>query len=96
MNPRPCVHVFSREKGVKIIDLDLTCGDIIVSLNESLISKTSKKLEISSDSDVIRGATLDAMSTKMSSTSKTFLSSIKKQMFVFPEKVCFTQRLTCC
>ncbi|OAY71523.1 Protein SABRE [Ananas comosus] len=85
-----CGFGHEKEKGVKIIDLDLTCGDIIVSLNESLFSKTSKKLETASDSDIIRGATLDAMSTKKSSTSKTFLSSIKKQMFVFPEKVSFS------
>ena len=82
------LHVCHREKGVKIINLDLVCGDVIVCLNEDLFLNANTKLDIGSDNNAIGGPTLAVTATKKSQENKPSFLSIKKHIFLLPEKVC--------
>lgn len=77
-----------RDQGVKINNLDVTCGDIIVNLNENLFVKTKKEQDPSTCDDGNEGANLDFISAKKSQKNKFSPLSIKKHIFLFPEKVC--------
>ncbi|RWW30658.1 hypothetical protein GW17_00004760 [Ensete ventricosum] len=80
------MSICHREKGIKISDLDMVCGDVAVHLNEDLFLRTDKKLETISDTTATEGARLDTLA-KTSEKNKSSLS-IKKHIFAFPEKVC--------
>ncbi|XP_072957703.1 protein SABRE isoform X1 [Typha angustifolia] len=84
-----CDFGHEKERGVKITNLDLACGDITVSLNEGLFCKNYSTLETYNDVDN-GGATLDITAAKKSLKNKSSLSSIKKQFFAFPDKVSFS------
>lgn len=80
------MSICHREKGIKISDLDMVCGDVAVHINEDLFLRTDKNLETISDTTATEGARLDILS-KTSEKNKSSLS-IKKHIFAFPEKVC--------
>ncbi|XP_017701995.3 protein SABRE-like isoform X2 [Phoenix dactylifera] len=84
-----CQFGHHREQGVKINNLDVTCGDIIVNLNENLFIKTKREPDTSTSDDGDEGATLDFMSAKKLQKNKFLPLSIKKHIFLFPEKVSF-------
>ncbi|XP_065044089.1 protein SABRE-like isoform X1 [Musa acuminata AAA Group] len=83
-----CDFGHDREKGIKISDLDMVCGDVAVHINEDLFLRTDKNLETISDTTATEGARLDILS-KTSEKNKSSLS-IKKHIFAFPEKVSFS------
>ncbi|XP_008794010.2 protein SABRE isoform X1 [Phoenix dactylifera] len=78
------------EKGVKIINLDMICGDVMVCLNEDLFLNANTKKDIGSDNNAIGGATLPVTATKKPQENKPSFLSIKKHIFLFPEKVSFS------
>ncbi|KAJ3674692.1 hypothetical protein LUZ60_005308 [Juncus effusus] len=79
-----CNFGHEREKGVRILNLDLTCGDIIVTLDETLFLKPSTKSETNITSENINNI------NKKAEKSKALLSAIKKKVYAFPEKVSFS------
>lgn len=87
-------HVCHRENGVKIFNLDFVCGDVTVDLNEDLFLNANTKLDIGSDNNAIGGPSLAVTATKKSQENKPSFLSIKKHIFLFPEKVCNDKRGT--
>ncbi|WOL08896.1 protein SABRE isoform X1 [Canna indica] len=83
-----CNFGHDREKGIRIIDLDMLCGDVAVNLNEDLLRK-DKNLETIFDTDATEGSALNKKA-KTSDSEKKSSASIKKHIFAFPEKVSFS------
>lgn len=86
-----CIYkllVFVRERGVKIVNLELKCGDVTVNIDERLFYKKHTKPENNSGSENDGDANPGTSSTKQSSKSKSILPLLKKQMLAFPDKVC--------
>jgi hypothetical protein len=81
--------VFVRERGVKIVNLELKCGDVTANIDERLFYKKHKKPENNGVSENAGGAIVGTSSTKQPSKSKSILPALKKQMLVFPDKVCY-------
>ncbi|KAJ0982380.1 hypothetical protein J5N97_010635 [Dioscorea zingiberensis] len=83
-----CEFGHDRERGVKIRNLDVVCGDVTLNLNENLLLKNTTKSGTSSGVDASGGATSDS-TDKRSQKEKRSVLSMKKHIFVFPEKVSF-------
>ncbi|KAJ1691792.1 hypothetical protein LUZ63_015947 [Rhynchospora breviuscula] len=82
-----CNFGHEREKGVRIKNLDITSGDVMVNVDESLLFKSSanaeKSINIPGDNTLTTGV-------KKSGKSKALVSAIKKQIYALPEKVSFS------
>lgn len=72
-----------RDKGIRVKNLDLMSGLIVVNLEEKLFTK--KKLSASTIADQKDEPTVDIKSATKSEGSK--LSSLNKKIDLFPEKV---------
>ncbi|KAH7661259.1 FMP27 C-terminal protein [Dioscorea alata] len=82
-----CEFGHDRERGVKIRDLDVKCGDVTLNLNENLFLKNTTK---SGTSDVdTSGGTFDSSVDKRSQKKKLSVLSMKNHILAFPEKVSF-------
>lgn len=79
--------VFIREKGIKIINLELKCGHVIANIDERLFSKKHTIPEYNAVSSNTGDATMDTSAIKHTSKSKSVLPAVKKQMLKFPDKV---------
>lgn len=83
-----------REVGVVIKNLDVTSGEVTVSLNEKLLSK-SKRSSDTSHSAKDTESTIDSVSAKRPQNKQT-LVKLSKYTTVFPEKVCQCRLLSTC
>ncbi|XP_042416673.1 LOW QUALITY PROTEIN: protein SABRE-like [Zingiber officinale] len=82
-----CDFGHDREKGIKVSDLDMVCGDVSVNVNEDLFKRKDKNLELPYDT-ATEGAT-SAMISEISEKHKS-TPSTKRHIFAFPEKVSFS------
>lgn len=78
-----------RERGVKIVNLEVKCGVITANIDERLFHKKHTKPEGFSGSENGGDASLDASAMNQTSKSKSILPSLKKQILAFPDKVCY-------
>lgn len=78
---------FVRERGVKIVNLELKCGSVIANIDERMFHKKLANSENSSGS-ASSGDAMDTSAIKQTSKSKFILPVLKKQMLAFPDKVC--------
>jgi hypothetical protein len=85
-----CEFGHEKERGVKIVNLELKCGDVTANIDERLFYKKHKKPENNGVSENAGGAIVGTSSTKQPSKSKSILPALKKQMLVFPDKVSFS------
>lgn len=72
-----------RDKGIKVKNLDLILGPIVVNLEEKLFTK--KKQSASTVADQNDGSSVDNKSAVRSEGGK--LASLNKKISLFPEKV---------
>ncbi|PKA58310.1 hypothetical protein AXF42_Ash013035 [Apostasia shenzhenica] len=79
--------VHDKDQGIRIKNLDMTCGDITLNLTESLFVKTKIKSEVPADSVDSGGAGYGLPAAKISQNDT--LSRLKKQITFFPDKVNF-------
>lgn len=74
-----------REKGIKIINLELKCGYAIANIDERMFHK---KHMIPDTVSLNTGDSItDTSAIKQTSKSKSILPLLKKQMLAFPDKV---------
>ncbi|KAI3948050.1 hypothetical protein MKX01_014649 [Papaver californicum] len=84
-----CESGHDREVGVVIRDVDFTCGEVSVNLNEEMFVKNNPPMESFPKEDKVGGDNLDIKaSTKFEKKQKALLS-LKKYTSLFPEKVSF-------
>jgi hypothetical protein len=74
------IVVFFRERGVKIVNLELKCGDVTANIDERLFYKKHTKPENNGVSENAGDAIAGTSSTKRPSKSKSVLPALKKQM----------------
>ncbi|CAM0875467.1 unnamed protein product [Alopecurus aequalis] len=85
-----CEFGHEKERGVKIVNLELKCGDVTANIDERLFYKKDAKPENNGVSENAGDAIGGLSSTEQSSKSKSILPALKKQMLVFPDKVSFS------
>lgn len=85
-----CEFGHEKERGVKIVNLELECGDVSANIDERLFHKKHTKLGNNSLSENAEEAIPGTSPTKLSSKSKSILPALKKQMLAFPDKVSFS------
>ncbi|KAM0897907.1 hypothetical protein ACQ4PT_022264 [Festuca glaucescens] len=85
-----CEFGHKKERGVKIVNLELKCGDVTANIDERLFYKKHKKPGNDGVSENVGDAIAGTSSTKQPSKSKSILPALKKQMLVFPDKVSFS------
>lgn len=76
-----------REQGIQIKNLDMRCGDITVNLSENLFAKTKLRSDDFTEAVPSGGSRHDIASGKLSQNNK-LSSMLKKQIILFPDKVC--------
>ncbi|XP_021642395.2 protein SABRE isoform X2 [Hevea brasiliensis] len=81
-----CEFGHDREVGVIIRNLDITCGEVIVHLNEKLLSK-NRTLDASTQTDK---AVVNSAVVKDPQRKQSVLVAIIKYTSMFPQKVSFT------
>jgi hypothetical protein len=81
------VSFVCREVGVVIKNLDITSGEVTVSLNEKLLSKNKRSSDAISHSDEVIESTVDSVAAK-NPQNKKGLGALSKYTTLFPEKVC--------
>ncbi|KAL5844517.1 hypothetical protein ACOSQ4_010475 [Xanthoceras sorbifolium] len=81
-----CEFGHDREAGVMIQNLDITLGEVTVSLNEELLSKSKNSSDGSTHTDQVVGSTIDSVATKKPHKKQAALA---KYTSIFPEKVNF-------
>ncbi|OEL18536.1 Protein SABRE [Dichanthelium oligosanthes] len=85
-----CDFGHEKEKGIKIINLELKCGHVIANIDERLFCKKHTIPEYNTVSSNTGDATMDTSAIKQTSKSKSVLPALKKQMLTFPDKVSFS------
>lgn len=85
-----CEFGHEKERGVKIVNLELKCGDVTANIDERFFYKKHAKPENNGFSENAGDAIAGTSSTKQSSKSKSILPALKKQMLAFPDKVSFS------
>nr|CAB3498881.1 unnamed protein product [Digitaria exilis] len=75
-----------KEKGIKIINLELKCGHVIANIDERMFHKQSIP-EYNTVSSNTGDAIMDTSAFKQTSKSKSVLPALKKQMLTFPDKL---------
>ena len=68
--------------------MDIKCGEIVVNLNEELLSKNKKPQVGFSQTDKVKGSTADFVTTKMPQKKQAAILALTKYTSIFPEKVC--------
>lgn len=84
---------YIREKGIKIINLELKCGHVIANIDERMFHKQSIP-EYNTVSSNTGDAIMDTSAFKQTSKSKSVLPALKKQMLTFPDKVSLPKYLS--
>ncbi|KAF8733896.1 hypothetical protein HU200_014751 [Digitaria exilis] len=84
-----CDFGHEKEKGIKIINLELKCGHVIANIDERMFRKQSIP-EYNTVSSNTGDAIMDTSAFKQTSKSKSVLPALKKQMLTFPDKVSFS------
>lgn len=79
-----CLFFLDREVGIVIKNVDISCGEVTVNLNERLLVKRKRSSESPSVSDRSIGSNVDHTSTKPSLTKEEKLARYSS---LFPEKV---------
>uniref|UniRef100_A0A0E0D4L1 FMP27/BLTP2/Hobbit GFWDK motif-containing RBG unit domain-containing protein n=1 Tax=Oryza meridionalis TaxID=40149 RepID=A0A0E0D4L1_9ORYZ len=85
-----CDFGHEKERGVKIVNLEVKCGVITANIDERLFHKKHTKPEGFSGSENGGDAVLDASAMNQTSKSKFILPSLKKQILAFPDKISFS------
>uniref|UniRef100_A0A0D3FMG5 FMP27/BLTP2/Hobbit GFWDK motif-containing RBG unit domain-containing protein n=1 Tax=Oryza barthii TaxID=65489 RepID=A0A0D3FMG5_9ORYZ len=85
-----CDFGHEKERGVKIVNLEVKCGVITANIDERLFHKKHTKPEGFSGSENGGDASLDASAMNQTSKSKSILPSLKKQILAFPDKISFS------
>ncbi|KAJ1294163.1 hypothetical protein BS78_01G124900 [Paspalum vaginatum] len=85
-----CDFGHEKEKGIKIINLELKCGYAIANIDERLFRKKHTISEHNSVSSNTGDAITDTSAIKQTSKRKSILPVLKKQMLVIPDKVSFS------
>ncbi|KAE8666757.1 Protein SABRE [Hibiscus syriacus] len=83
-----CEFGHDREAGVAVRNLDINCGDIVVNLNEDLLSK-NKKQDVLVQTDKVAGSTADFVTTRKPQKKQAAILALTKYTSMFPEKICF-------
>ncbi|KAK4850773.1 hypothetical protein QYF36_009700 [Acer negundo] len=81
-----CEFGHDREAGVMIQNLDITLGEVIVSLNEELLFKNKNSSDGFTHTNQVVGSTIDSVDTKKPQKKQAALA---KYTSIFPEKVSF-------
>jgi hypothetical protein len=76
-----------REKGIKIINLELKCGYAIANIDERMFHKKRTIPEYNTVSLNTGDSITDTSALKQTSKSKSILPLLKKHMLTFPDKV---------
>lgn len=75
-----------REAGVIIQNVDITCGDVTVSLNEELLSKKKKSPDAFNHSEKVMESTSDSGASVKPDKKQASLATLTKSAYIFPEK----------
>ncbi|KAK9047048.1 hypothetical protein V6N11_052911 [Hibiscus sabdariffa] len=84
-----CEFGHDGEAGLIVRNVDINFGEIIVNLNEELLSKNKKLPDESSQSDKVKESTADSSTTKKPDKKQAAILSLTKHTSIFPEKICF-------
>lgn len=76
-----------REAGVVIQNLDISCGEVSVSLNEELLSKNKKLPDAFPHTDKVMGLAIESVATEKPNKEQAAAAAITKYASIFPEKV---------
>jgi len=79
-----------KEKGIKIINLELKCGYAIANIDERMFHKKRTIPEYNTVSLNTGDSITDTSALKQTSKSKSILPLLKKHMLTFPDKVSFS------
>ncbi|KAL6176770.1 hypothetical protein ACLB2K_053403 [Fragaria x ananassa] len=84
-----CEFGHDREVGVIFKNLDISCGEVTVNLNEELLSESKSSSKTSSDPDKAIESTIDSIASKKAQKKQQMIATISKCTTLFPEKVSF-------
>ncbi|XVF39663.1 hypothetical protein PTKIN_Ptkin01aG0051500 [Pterospermum kingtungense] len=84
-----CEFGSDREAGIVVRNLDINCGEIIVNLNEELLSKNKKSPDVLSQTEKAKESTVDSATTKKPQKKQPPILAVTKYNSMFPEKICF-------
>ncbi|XVF36567.1 hypothetical protein REPUB_Repub19eG0068700 [Reevesia pubescens] len=84
-----CEFGHDREAGVVVRNVDINCGEIVVNLNEELLSKKKKPPDVFSQTDKVKGSAADSVTTKKPQKKPAAILAFTKYTSMFPEKICF-------
>ncbi|KAK8354641.1 hypothetical protein V6Z12_A05G233800 [Gossypium hirsutum] len=84
-----CEFGHDREAGVVVRNVDINCGEIVVNLNEELLSKNKKLPDVFTQTDKVTGPTADFVTTKKPQKKQSAILALAKYTSMFPEKICF-------
>ncbi|WRX31391.1 FMP27/BLTP2/Hobbit [Theobroma cacao] len=84
-----CEFGHDREAGVVVRNVDINCGEVVVNLNEELLSKNKKSSDVFSETDRVTGLTADSVTKKKPQKKQAAILALTKYTSVFPEKICF-------
>ncbi|KAJ7965889.1 Golgi-body localization protein domain isoform 1 [Quillaja saponaria] len=84
-----CEFGHDREVGIVIKNVDVSCGEVAVNLNEQLLSKTKRSQNTSLDSDRVIWPSVDSTTAKKLQKKQEAVAALSKYTSMFPEKVCF-------
>jgi len=82
-----CDFGHEKEKGIKIINLELKCGHVVANIDERLFRKKHTVPEYNTFSSNTGDAIMDTSAIKQTTKSKSVLPALKKQMLTFPDKL---------
>lgn len=82
-------HSFKlREVGVVIKDVDITSGEVIVNLNEEMLSKSNSSIQSSSQFAQAKGSTFGTSVFREERKKRSTVPALSKYTSMLPEKVC--------
>ncbi|XP_039039064.1 protein SABRE-like [Hibiscus syriacus] len=84
-----CEFGNEREAGLVVRNVDINFGEIIVNLNEELLSKTKKPPGGSSHIEKVKESTADSSTTKKPDKKQAAILALTKNTSIFPEKISF-------
>ncbi|KAJ0026215.1 hypothetical protein Pint_08507 [Pistacia integerrima] len=88
-----CEFGHDREAGVVIQNVDITCGDVTVSLNEELLSKKKKSADAFVHTEKVTEPTSDSVASVKADKKQASLATLTKYASIFPEKAMFVSSL---
>ncbi|XVE95166.1 hypothetical protein REPUB_Repub02eG0072900 [Reevesia pubescens] len=82
-----CEFGHDREAGVVVRNVDINCGEVVVNLNEELLSKKKKPPDVFSQAD--KGLAVDSVTANKPQKKPAAVLALTKYTSMFPEKICF-------